>query len=128
MIKIVKGIYGYWNGHMVTPKTEKDGPFSETPEQEERLVNLGIAVYVDETPELASINSEDASTVMLEDMTLKELKAFAEPYGVKYKVGTSKGEFIKAIKQAMNDLPNAELEMIEDVEEPPEFDATEAVL
>lgn len=133
MIKIVKGIYGFWNGCMVVPKTANDKPFSETPEQEERLVSLGVAEYVDVPPstitETETVEEMDELPVNLKDMTVKELKVFAEPYGVKYKVGTSKEEFIEAIKQAMDELPAPELAIDEGNEEkPPAFDATEAVL
>lgn len=133
MIKIIQGVYGFWNGRMVVPKTVNDEPFTETPEQEERLVKLGVAGYVNIPPsivaETATVEEVDELPVNLEDMTVKELKVFAEPYGVKYKVGTSKEEFIEAIKQAMDELPAPELAIDEGNEEkPPAFDATEAVL
>lgn len=132
MIKIIQGVYGFWNGHMVVPKTVNDEPFTETPEQEERLVKLGVAGYVNIPPsivaETATVEEVDELPVNLEDMTVKELKVFAEPYGVKYKVGTGKDDFIEAIKKAMNKEQTAEIEEIEDDEEPPTFDPTEAVL
>lgn len=129
MIKIVRGIYGYWDGHMVVAKTDKDEPFNETPEQESRLVNLGVAVYVNEPAEVISeMENTNHNSHSLEDMTLKELKEFAEPYGVKYKVGTNKADFIKAIKQAIDNLSNSEAETVDGEEELPLFDAAEAVL
>lgn len=132
MIKIIQGVYGFWNGKSVVPKTVNDEPFTETPEQEERLVKLGVAEYVNIPPsivaETATVEEVDELPVNLEDMTVKELKVFAEPYGVKYKVGTSKDDFIEAIKKAMNKEQTAEIEEIEDDEEPPAFDPTEAVL
>lgn len=132
MIKIIQGVYGFWNGRMVVPKTVNDEPFTETPEQEERLVKLGVAGYVNIPPsivaETATVEEVDELPVNLEDMTVKELKVFAEPYGVKYKVGTGKDDFIEAIKKAMNKEQTAEIEGIEDDEEPPTFDPTEAVL
>lgn len=52
MVKMIKGIYGYRksNGEII-PKTLKDGPFSITKEQEERLVKVGVAEYVNGLPE-----------------------------------------------------------------------------
>lgn len=51
-------------------------------------------------------------------MTLEELKEFAEPYGLKYKVGTKKADFIQQISEALEEKAH---------EEPPSFDASEAV-
>lgn len=47
MIRVIKGIYGKYSDGMVTPMTEKDGPFSLPDTEEERLVKLGIAEYCD---------------------------------------------------------------------------------
>ena len=47
MIKIVRGVYGFVDKNgFVRPKTEDDEPFELLPEQEERLVRLGVAEYV----------------------------------------------------------------------------------
>lgn len=39
--------------------------------------------------------------VDLQNMTLQQLREFAEPFGVKYKVGTKKEDFIEEMKAAM---------------------------
>ena len=51
MIRIIKGIYGYKNTDgVIEPKTCKDKPFSLTEEQENRLVSIGVAEYVEVAP------------------------------------------------------------------------------
>lgn len=52
MIKIIKGTYGYVGENGIpTPKTCNDEPFSMNPEEEQRLIELGVAVHVDDEAE-----------------------------------------------------------------------------
>lgn len=50
MIRIIQGTYGFrgpdW---IIRAKTHADGPFEESPEQEQKLILLGVAEAV-ETP------------------------------------------------------------------------------
>ncbi len=47
MIKIVRGVYGFKDKNgIVRPKTEADEPFELLPEQEARLVSIGVSEYV----------------------------------------------------------------------------------
>ena len=62
---------------------------------------------------------EAVEDVDLSEMTLEELKAFAEPYGVKYKVGTKKAAFVEQIAAALEELKAAE----DENDAPPSFDA-----
>lgn len=48
MIKIIKGVYGFRKGSLVIPKTKNDEPFPLKPEDEQRLVDIGVAEYVKE--------------------------------------------------------------------------------
>lgn len=49
MVKIIRGVYGYVTDNgVVEPKTVNDAPFSLSVEEEARLVNQGVAEYVDE--------------------------------------------------------------------------------
>lgn len=49
MIRIVRGVYGFVDSDgAVHPKTVKDEPFSVDAEKEKRLVEQGVAVFVDE--------------------------------------------------------------------------------
>lgn len=56
MIRIIKGIYGHVDGDRIIPKTSKDPPFSLSSEKEAKLVQKGVAEYVE------SINEEPAAT------------------------------------------------------------------
>lgn len=48
MIKIISGTYGYKSpSGIISPKTAKDEPFLLSIAEEDRLVSLGIAEYVD---------------------------------------------------------------------------------
>ena len=48
MIKLIKGNYGLYDKHTVVLKTPQDGPFSiANKDEEKRLVDKGIAVFVD---------------------------------------------------------------------------------
>ena len=138
MIRIVRGVYGYLDKDgIVRPKTEADGPFSLSPEQEARLVRLGVAQYVgnvNSAPEEADITEElgdiDLAVIPeederpLEDYSVKELRELGKDYGLAFKVGISKAEMIKAIEEAEAAL-DAEDEG--DDEPAPVFDAAEAV-
>lgn len=141
MIKIVQGVYGYLDKDgIVRPKTEADEPFTLTPEQEERLVRLGVAVLVgmaeeaptaepnSEEPEQYPIGFDEAPVDErgLEEYSVKELREIGKDYGLTFKVGMSKADMIQAIEKA-----EAELDIDaedEDGESAPTFDASEAVL
>lgn len=133
MIKIINGVYGRKVGNRVVPVTAKDGPIELTPEQEERLVKKGVAVYVDkpkkeaapidppEDPEDIELEEEetDEESVELpaynEDMTRDQLNEIAIEYGVEEpQKARNKAELIAWIDEAA-------------AEEPPTFDAADAV-
>ena len=138
MIKIVQGVYGYLDKDgIVRPKTEADEPFTLTPEQEERLVRLGVAVLVGaaaEAPAEESLQEEEEQYPIgfdeapvddrgLEEYSVKELREIGKDYGLTFKVGMSKADMIQAIEKA-----EAELNIdAEDGEAAPTFDASEAV-
>ncbi|MBS5140250.1 MAG: hypothetical protein ACLU41_00920 [Anaerotignum lactatifermentans] len=135
LVKIVKGVYGFDTGKTVVGKSEKDAPFLLDEDKARRLFDLGVAepvcddaypdsfVYaVEEDAEadegVDEIPTEDMEELNLAEMKLEELKEFAEPYGLKYKVGTKKADFIQQIREALEEKAH---------EEPPSFDASEAV-
>lgn len=135
LVKIVKGVYGFDTGKTVVGKSVKDAPFFLDEDKARRLFDLGVAepvcddaypdsyVYaVEEDAEMDEgmdeIHTEDMEELNLAEMTLEELKEFAEPYGLKYKVGTKKADFIQQIREALEEEAH---------EEPPSFDASEAV-
>lgn len=134
MIKIVNGVYGRKVGNRVVPVTAKDGPIELTPEQEERLVKKGVAVYVDkpkkpvapiDPPEdpkgIDSEEETDGESAELpaynEDMTRDQLNEIAKEYGIEEpQKAKNKAELIAWIDEAAADD-----------EEPPTFNAADAV-
>ena len=128
MIRIIRGVYGYLDKDgIVRPKTEADAPFALLPEQEARLVRLGVAEYVgiaEEEPDSVEFEEEPVVEVPLSEYTVKELRELGKEYGLSFKVGISKAEMVAAIEQAEAELVDAE---DEDGELAPVFDASEAV-
>lgn len=136
MIKIIKGIYGYMDKRgIVRPKTEHDDPFELTEEQEERLVKLGIAVYVDGGRTALPDDVRGVPEYSAE-MKADELREIAKEHmGLTFKVGTTKAEMVAEMDkylaentvdsedEAENDTGEAE----DDGEQPPAFDPAEAV-
>lgn len=127
MIRIVRGVYGYLDKDgIVRPKTEADAPFELTPEQEERLVRLGVAQYVGAVKSAQEPEESEAQVPtgerLLTDMSAKELRELGKDYGLTFKVGISKAEMVQAIEEAEN-----ELDAVQDGEPAPVFDASEAV-
>lgn len=148
MIKIVHGVYGYVDKNgIVRPKTEADEPFELLPEQEARLVKLGVAQYVgnvkdeQEPEETAPEDTEEVETedeqepigfdevppveIPLSDYSVKELREIGKEYGLTFKVGTTKDDMVKAIEAAEAELETDAED--EDSEPAPAFDASEAV-
>ena len=138
MIRIIRGVYGFLDKDgIVRPKTEVDAPFSLSPEQEERLVRLGVAGYVGRLEEnlpvmpapqensVAELDDTSAEDRPLTEYNAKELRELGAEYGLSFKVGTSKADMVKAIEAAEAALDvDAE---DEDGELAPVFDASEAV-
>ena len=128
MIKIVRGVYGFLDKNgIVRPKTEADEPFELTPEQEARLVKLGVAQYVDTEDEQEPIGFDETPTEerLLSEMSVKELREIGKEYGLTFKVGMTKDAMVQAIEAAEAEL-NIDAED-EDSEPAPVFDASEAV-
>lgn len=137
MIRIIRGVYGFLDKDgIVRPKTGIDEPFSLSPEQEERLVRLGVAGYVGEREYNLPVepeSQEDSLDIEIEvepeeerplsEYNAKELREIGAQYGLTFKVGTSKADMVKAIEAA-----EAALDMEDEDDEPaPSFDASEAV-
>lgn len=131
MIKIIKGVYGHMTeSGIVRPKTSADEPFTLTPAQEERLVGLGVAEYVNpidmaDTPtEAVEVPEYDTS------MKVDKLREVAKMLGLTFPVGTTKAEMVEAMDKflAENVSDGVDADDIEDDgEEPPAYDSTEAV-
>lgn len=145
MIKIVQSTYGYLDKNgVVKPKTSKDEPFELTEEQEARLVDLGVAEYVN-TPaqENGQENGQEGGQEgvqvtghldpeQLAEWTNAQLKELAEEMGIDTKKLTTKAKLIEAIVSVeVTPGPVVDGDGIEDTEDdgeqPPTFDAAEAV-
>lgn len=130
LVEIISGVYGYDTGTAVVGKKVGDKPFFLDEEKAQRLFSLGVAKpctdvnypnsYVYDAVDDENEKSDNDKNINFDDMTLEELKEFAENYGIKYKIGTKKAVFIEQIKQAMAEIDENEEEM-------PAFDAIEAV-
>lgn len=144
MIEMIAGVYGLpvkKNGQKVRiiGMGPKDGPFSTTPEQEVRLVGLGLARYVsepvaeaeeiedtapigfDETPPEDFDEAEVVEEIVdLETLTAKELREIGKEYGLSFKANAKKVDMIAAIEAAQAE--------IDDGEPAPDFDPAEAVV
>ena len=117
MVKIIKGSYGHRKGKVIVPVYAGE-TVELTPEQEVRLVKLGVAEVVNpngktsggkppKAPEGNSDNDEqsDALPEYDEKMKLVELKEIDEKYGVDASAMQSKKEVIAAIDAAKKELP-----------------------
>lgn len=133
MIRIIKGVYGHVpnpDTGIVVPKTSKDEPFSLSPEQEKRLVSIGVAEYVDAPTAPAIPEPEDVDGtpepeddgLTLDEMSAKELREYGKELGLTFRVGMTKAEMREAIVAAEDAAEP------EDDEAPPVFDAAEAVM
>lgn len=136
MIKIISGVYGYLDKNgCVKPKTEKDGSFSLSEEQEARLVGLGVAEYVNTQDTVKEPETEpDGAEKPLEEMTAKELREIGKEMGYSFKVGLTKAEMIECIKHGPPDAAapedtdeDTEDDGDDDGETMPNFDPSEAV-
>ena len=131
MIKIIQGVYGHMIDGRVYPKDSTSEPFELTEDQEARLVKLGVAVYVDNKPPENVTGIPEYSV----DMKADELRAIGKELGLTFKVGTTKAEMVEQMDAFLAgqdggediNAPSGDDEEIEDGEQPPEFDATEAV-
>ena len=122
MIKIIKGSYGMRRGSSVQPVLAGSDPIELSKEQEERLVRLGVAVYVTEEDTVANLpdvsdETQDDEIVdefpeYNEDMKLTELKEIAKVYGIDASSMRSKKEVIEAIDAARDELPDVDAEAL----------------
>lgn len=147
MIKVITDTtFGYWNGRFVEPKNKDCEPFELDPEREAELVSLGIAAYVDEEAELKteqdeeakpeedinrdeeadSENSEELTAESLASMKLQDLKALAEPLGVKFEVGMKKSELAQHVFEAVQAAESADESLTD--ENPLSFDPAQAIV
>lgn len=137
MIRMICGVYGHYVDGRVVPKDKTSKPFSLDPEQEARLVRVGVAAYVeeklaDELPELP----EGVTAIPAYSMETKadDLRKIAKQLGMTFPVGTTKAEMVAQmdafLEEHTEDMENLDGDVDmppEDTEEAPTFDAAQAV-
>lgn len=139
MIKIVKGTYGHREGNRIVAKNATSEPFEAAPEQEERLVKLGVAVYIKEQQENSKVsidsgagsgnNGADKLLEYNDKMKLDELKEIAHAYGVDASDARSKAAVIEMIEKAKSAAEESEDESGESNHDaPPTFGAADQVV
>ena len=119
MIKIIKGSYGMRCGASVQAVPAGSDPIELSKEKEERLVRLGVAVYVTDEPITSPDEAQDDEIVdefpeYNEDMKLSDLKEIAKVYGIDASSLKSKKEVIEAIEAARAELPDVDVDALVD--------------
>ncbi len=135
LVKVSKnyaGIYGAMNPktHSIMPMTNVSSPFDVNDELAKRHIAKGILIPADQKEAIPDNTEEKISTEIVEDipdvieedneveedseidiesMNMSELKAYAKELGITYRVGMSKADLKKAIK----DLDEEEIPVIE---------------
>lgn len=79
-------------------------------------------------PEVKVVDGVEVTLALLEEMKLDQLKEFAEPYGVEYKVGMKKSDYAQLVFDAIEVEDEAATEEEDDVETPPPFNPEDAVI
>lgn len=149
MIEMIAGTFGLPVNGSIKAMTNKSGPFKASAEQEDRLVGMGLARYVEQSQDAPAPGPEpvvevdtdpvgfndshpedddlpeDVELVDLSELTAKELREVGKEYGLTFKGNASKADMIQAITEAQA----AEAAESADEDEPgPDFDPSEAVM
>ena len=141
MIKMIAGVFGLPVDGVVKRMDKNSKPFSASPEQEARLVKMGLAVYVDEPVAVPEDKNEPAipSGVVgipeySTETSAKELREIGKLCGLTFKVGMTKAEMVAALDAhiAENTVEGVEVNedgeiTVPEDEDAPTFDASEAV-
>lgn len=145
MIKMIAGVYGLHVDGIVKAMSKDSGPFEASKEQEARLVQMGLAVYVDDAPigfdeqpnepkpDLPDLPADVAPIPEYSiSNTAQELREIGKLCGLTFKVGMTKAEMVAALDAHIEahtvDGYDADTEDSSDDDEPaPTFDPAEAV-
>lgn len=123
MIKIIKGSYGMRVKKSIVAVPAGSDPIELSKEKEERLVRLGVAVYVTEQDDVVEQPGEGSDKTQddeivdefpeyNEEMKLSELKDIAKVYGIDASSMRSKKEVIEAIDAARDELPDVDADAL----------------
>lgn len=144
MIKMIRGVFGLPVDGIVKAMDKNSEPFNAGAEQEERLINLGLAERVGDVPDLHPTEDEIVDTdapIGFDEMPplpkavdgipeysvamkATELREIGSMCGLTFKVGMSKADMVAALDQHFAETT---IEEDEDGEPAPVFDAVEAV-
>lgn len=147
MIQIVCGVYGHYIKGCVVPKDKNSKPFELTPEQEARLVRLGVAKYVEQQADDTKSDASNDLPILPDgveaipeysvDMKADELRKIAKLMGLTFPVGTTKAEMVAQMDAFLDEHmedddagDDDDADMPEDDgddDDMPDFDPTEAV-
>ena len=83
---------------------------------------------VNNKPEVKVVDGAEVTLALLEEMKLDQLKEFAEPYGVEYKVGMKKSDYAQFVFDAIEVEGEAAADGEVDGETPPPFNPEDAVV
>ena len=139
MIKMIAGRFGLLVDGIVKGMDKNSPPFEASEEQEARLVEQGLAKYVDKPAPVA--DAEDALPdgvtgipAYSEETSAKELREIGKMCGLTFKVGMSKADMIAALDAHIEAHTFEGVEVNEDgeitvadAEDAPTFDPSEAV-
>lgn len=81
-----------------------------------------------EQPEVKVVDDVEVTLEFLNGMKLDQLKEFAEPFGVEYKVGMKKADFAQLVFDAIEVEDEAAEDGEDDGETPPPFNPEDAVV
>lgn len=108
MIKMIAGVYGHRINGRVEAKTTKSDPFSVDAKTEARLVNAGLAVYVEATEKVVTKTENiEKSAKNIDELSYNDLRAKASNMGLIVD-GNKKQDYIDAIKTALNPAENTD--------------------
>lgn len=140
MIKMKAGTFGLPINGIVKAMTKDSGPFEASEEQEARLVKLGLAEYVGESPVDDDKQGDELPDGVVGipeysiENTAAELREIGKLCGLTFKAGTTKAEMVEALDAhiAENTVEGVEVTedgeiIVPDGEDAPTFDASEAV-
>ena len=130
MIKMIAGVYGLKvtrpdGTHHIKGMGVGDGSFSLAPEEEARLVSMGVAQYVKSVGGLKPFG----------EMSVKELRETGKKHGLTFRIGMTKAEMAKSIEEKLAHI-DEELDTVDDDDDDeegsadgsvPTFDASAAV-
>lgn len=155
MVQIVRGVYGHYIGGRVVRKDKDSKPFELSPEQEERLVEAGIAEYVNlpdaapdeggegvpddggntETPIGFDELPEDVVGIpeYSVESSAKELREIGKLCGLTFPATMSKADMVDALDKHIEENTVEGVAVDDDGEgvpdeEAPTFDAADAVV